>query len=275
MKTSPFAKTFLALSLIAVSASSARAALMAADNASDAAYNSGFNHGTNGGSGFGAWVFNNSVAGFNTTNSGFAGEFIGDSALNGGGASGNINVAGESWGLYSNSNNTASATRSFLAGGITGTSVLGVGESFALKMDNGFLNSGQSVGFGLQNSSGTNRLEFYFVGGTNFYQINVNGSAANTTNGFTADGLDVNFTQGAANAWTLNVGSNTYSSTTFGALAGSDISQVRLFNFNPGAGTGARDAYFNSFAVTSVPEPASALVGLMTAGCLVLRRRRR
>ena len=266
-----------------MSASSAYAALIASDNASDAAYNSGFNHGTNGGSGFGAWVFNNSVGGSATTNSAFAGEFIGDSSLNGNGSSGNINVAGKSWGLYSNTNNTAAATRSFLTGGNNSSSSLGVSESFSLKMDNGFLNNGQTVGFGLQNSSGTDRLEFYFTGGSSSYDLNIAGTQKSTSlfgngTGFTADGLAIKFHQLGSNGWTLDVTPNggslkTYSSADFGNLVASDISQVRLFDFNNGAGGSAGDAFFNNLQV--VPEPSSLLFGMFVGGCFLSRRRRR
>ena len=274
MKASFFQKLALGLMFSACTVSSSYAALLASDNASDPAYNSGFTNGTNGGSGFGAWQFANTTG---TTNTAFAGEFIGDSSTNGSGTSGNINSAGnKSWGLYSNTNNLADATRPF-------TGQLLTNEAFSLKMDNGFLNTSQSVGFGLQNSSGTNRLEFYFTGGASFYDINVPGTGVNSTNltgngtPFTADGLSIKFKQLASNGWTLDVTPNggplrTYSSTDFGALAASDISQVRLFDFNPGAGGGGVDAFFNTLQI--VPEPGQLLIGILASGCFLFRRRR-
>jgi len=283
MKTTILSTLCASLCVLFATKIAGHGAAAASDNASDTAYNSGFNHNTNGGLGFAPWGFNNSVAGSTTVNSSFAGEFIGNSAANGSGASGNINVAGESWGLYANTNNTANATRPFLTGGTNSSNILDVAQSFSLQMDNGFLNTNASVGFGLQNGSGTNRIEFYFVGGHNFYDIKIAGTEKSTNlvgNGtpFTADGLAITFNQLAANGWTLDVTPNggslkTYSSADFGALASSDISQVRLFNFNNSTGGAARDAFFNS--ATIVPEPSSLILAVLTgSGVLALRRRR-
>lgn len=283
MKARFILQALASLTVLGFTASSADAALMAADNASDVAYNPVFNNGTNGGSGFGAWVFGNTSA-----NPSLAGQFVGDSSINGNGASGNINIAGKSWGLYANSNQVANATRPFLAGGANGLSSLAVGESLTLTMDNGFVNSGlpapQTVGFGLQNSSGVNRFEFYFKGGKTFYDINLAGFEQSTNllgNGtpFTADGLSIKFTQLAANGWTLDVTPNggslkTYSSANFGALGASDISQLRLFNYNNAGGGSPNDIFFNSLAIIPVPEPAHLLFGILAGGCFALRRRR-
>lgn len=239
------------------------AATFADDNASDAAYNGpGFwQTGDNGGNLFGPWTL---------SASGTAGHFIGNSALNGSGASGNINVAGESFGMYANAGGLSEAVRGFTVGGPNTSNVLGVGQIFVLRMDTGFIDSGSTVGFGLQNSSGTNRFEVYFKGGSANYFVN-NGTEQATSVPFTADGLDISFRQDASNGYELKIGATTYTQADFGVLSGSDISRFRLFNAGAGAGS-SKDAFFNSFAV--VPEPSRVLLIGLGATALVFRRRR-
>jgi hypothetical protein len=228
------------------------------DNAADAAYNSGWANGTDGGFGFGGW----SLAG--GTNAGF---FIGNSANNGGGASGNINTSGEAFGMFANSGAVASAVRSFDGG------ALQQGQSFYIRMDNGFIESGGTVGMGLQNSSGTNRIEFFFTNGQPNYRVFNGTTSTDTGVGFTADGLRLEFRIASGNQVRVIVKNNVGSSTLFdqmiGVASNSDITRFRLFNANAGSG-GERDAFFNEMAV---PEPGivTALAGL--AAILVRRRR--
>jgi hypothetical protein len=262
MKT---ARLFLALAAM-LPAASHGAATIAADNASDAAYNDGWTTGDNGGSLFGAWTISTSSG-----NSGQNGVFIGTSANNGTPVSGNIDVSSESFGMYANSSQTVAAVRSFTVGGPNASAVLGLDQFFSLKMDNGNIATGASVGFGLQNSGGTNRLEFYFQGGDSNYTVNLGGTEYDTGIGFTDDGLDISFRQDAANGYQLIVGATTFTQANFQALGGSDISQFRLFNFNSGSGS-ANDAFFNSFAVT--PEPSRAMFLAIGIAGLIFRRRR-
>lgn len=239
----------LAMCVCATTGPMAWGALLATDNAGN--YSSWAN-GNNQGSGFGAWALSG------TANSGF---FIGSSANNGNPMpSGNIDTSGKAWGLFANSDTTASAVRPF-----TG-SALAANEQFLIRMDNGLIQNGGTVGFGLQNSSGANRFEFYFVGGGSGYTINIGGTIINTGIGFTDDGLSLVFAQGAANAWALDVTPAGGSTSHFsGTLAASDISQLRLFNFNAGNG-GASDAFYNDIQV--VPEPVNLAFG--TFGVLLL-----
>lgn len=253
----------IALCIAALSGSVACSALVASDNAGS--YSSWAN-GNNQGNGFGAWQLSPDP------NTGSAGFFIGDSANNGTPTSGNINTSGKAWGLYGNSGNTASAIRPFTGG------ALAAGQQFLIQMDNGNIQTGGTVGFGLQNSSGANRFEFYFVGGGSGYTINIGGSIINTGIGFTDDGLTLVFSQQSANDWSLSVtpaGGSTsqFSSTVSGFdLAASDISQLRLFNFNGGS-VSANDAFYNNIQV--VPEPTTIALGIfgtLTVACLVVRR---
>lgn len=187
----------------------------------------------------------------------------------GGAAQGSdINTTGSfgtvSWSLYANSGQTASRYYDF-------SSILTAGQTVSLEMDNGSINTGGTVGFSFQNSDGTSRFEFYYIGGdpVNSYKINDAGGQENVTPnvGFTSSGLLLSFTQLAADSYSFSVNGNAITNTDL-TLTASDISRVRLFNFNAGGGN---DAHFNSLAV--VPEPASAFLGLIGAACFLFRRR--
>jgi hypothetical protein len=249
-------KTVLIAICVASTALTTRGSLLATDNAGN--YSS-WNNSDNQGSGFGAWSLSGSA------NSGF---FIGNSADNAGGSSGNINSSGnKAWGLYANSSATASAIRPFTGGS------LAAGQQFLIQMDNGYLQSGGTVGFGLQNGSGVNRFEFYFVGGSSSYTINIGGTTTSTGIGFTGNGLSLAFSQNASDGYSLDITPAGGSVSHFsGTLAASDISQLRLFNFDAGSG-GNNDAFFNNIQV--VPEPVNVALGFfgaIAAGSIGVRR---
>ncbi len=262
--------------------SSAKAGIIiAADDASDAAYSAGWSG--NGGFGFGAWTFANSAG---------AGQFIGSSTNNGdgdGNGDQDIDTGGSSsFGLFSEASSLSEAFRNFAFGSLSTNS------TFRLSLDSGFLNGAGdpgpdgSFGFGLR-SGGVNRFEFFFVGGTSFYQIN-DSTNSNTSVGFTDEGLDLEFTLTSADTYSFTIsplgggGASTVTGTLDGA-AGSGIDNLRLFSFSNQTfpGNGASDGFFNSFSVeeqttttAAVPEPSSfLLLGLCVGGLVVRRRIRR
>lgn len=242
----------------------AAAALIASDNASDAAYNDGLDDGDNGGFGFTAW---NRFPDSNGANSGW---FVGSSTGNGdgdGNADSDIDSAGEAWGVYANTSNLADAFRGF-------SQSLQVGWSFSISMDNGFIDNGGSVGFGLRTAGGANRIEFFFGGGSANYSINDSAGVTDSGIGFSDEGLDLVFKLTGADTYKLSVTTLGNGSTTnfTGTLAGSGaITNVRLFNFNAGTG-GAWDAFFNNLAINT-PAPAALPAGLMMLSLLAFRRR--
>ncbi len=274
-------KKSLLTSLIAATAASVlplaslHAAANATDNANDPAYSGGFD-GVNGGTGFGTnTLSNNGTGGF--------GSFIGSATGNGnGGSGGTIDTNGKSFGLFANSGALIQDTRSFTAGGPNGNTALAVGQTFSLSLDNGFINTGSTVGFNLLNTAGTSQFTFQFLGGNADYTYSIGtGAQTDTGVGYTDAGLSIAFAKGAGNAFTLTITPQAtgVATTITGALAaGATISQFQVFNNNAaGTNTGPNyDLFFNS--PTVVPEPGSWAASLAGIGLLVgvqrLRRRR-
>ena len=245
-------------------------AALASDNASNGAYQPLFSEwasGDNGGTGFNAW-------------SGLTDIYVGSAAANGDGSNGgatNIdttgpnNVTGESWALRGNgaTNGTGAALRTLIGN-------LSVGQSIQLGFDNGFINNGESVGFGFQ-SGGTARFEYFFTGGGSAFSVS--GSTNQTTSqGFTDDGMLTTFTLTGTDTFSFAVdflGAGTTDQNFTGTLkgtAGTGIDTIRLFNFATN-GDPAGNSFYNSVSV--VPEPSSLILAVMTgSGVLALRRRR-
>ena len=243
-------------------------ALVASDNEADAAYSANWLSGSNGGTGFNAWAL---IA------TGTAGFFTGDSSLNAGGTSGNINTSGKSWGAFANTGGLASAVRTFQAGGPNAASTLAIGQQFVTSFDNGFINSGGTVGFGLQDSAGGNRFEFFFAGGAAGYTVS-DSAPVTTAHGFTGDGLRATFTLTGTDKYSFGLSYNTGApasesfSGTLKGTAGNGIDRFRFFNSNAGT-TSNNDAFINSVAI--VPEPGSMILFSVAAiGLLTARRRK-
>ena len=147
-----------------------------------------------------------------------------------------------------------------------------MGEQFRLKLDNGYIDTGGKVGFGLRNSLGEDRFEFYFVGGESKYTLNIADDVF-TLHGFTSAGMSLQFTLTGADTFTLNINYDKFSpltetfSGTLQGTPGSGIDGFRLFN--SGAGNGGKNVFFNNVQV--VPEPSS-LILLGVAGLAMMRR---
>jgi parallel beta-helix repeat protein len=216
----------------------------AQDTASDSAYDPpppGWNNGDNGGFGMGPWTLNPAS---NTPQNGF---FVGDSTGNNGmgGDSNNdddINTApgSRAWGLYANSGQTASAVRSFLA-------PFTPGSVFEIFMDNGDVQIGGTVGFALQNSSGQDLLEVYFVGSGTQYAVYGDTLIPSGVN-FTREGVRVVITLTTASTYqaTLTRLVDGAGNTVSGNLRNNPgpISRLRLFNANAGTSPD-NDVFFN------------------------------
>lgn len=190
------------------------------------------------------------------------GEFSGDSASNGGGSSG-AGAGATAWALYANSDQTAEAVYSLGGGALT------VGQAVALDFDNGYVNTGGTVGVTFLNG-GTEVLAFTFAGGDPNYAI-FDGVTTDSGIGFTADGFNVALNLTASGAYSLNAGGNVFNGTLNNGQT--TLDQVRVFNFNAGGGDDF-NVFFNNLSVTNVPEPSStALLGLGGLSLLLHRRR--
>ena len=176
--------------------------------------------------------------------------FLGSSTDNNNGApncnsfssTGDINTpSGDSWGLY---------------GGATGEQVartfpaaLTNGQIFQIDMDNGFVNTGLSVGFSLHNSSNALLFSFYFTGGGTDYGY-YDGTGAHTTSvPYTVNGLQITVMVGAGSpaSYSLLITSCGDSPVeyagTFATTGAPD--SVLLYNNNT-SGAGANyNLYFN------------------------------
>ena len=200
------------------------------------------------GDGFGSWNF--------FTNASNGGFFTSSSTGNGDGDSngdGDIDTTGKAWGIYANSGDFASATRDF-------DTPMVPGDTFKIDMDNGWIDNGSTVGFGLQNSSGENLIEFFYIGKLNptpdedqytLKSLDEPGDAGNTGIGFTDEGLSITFTLASSTTVQVDITQlsdgtmTTYNRTLFNPGGTQEISKIRMFNANAGF-DGERNAYFNS-----------------------------
>lgn len=251
------------LILAAMLIGKAQAASLASDAANDVAYDDGWATGDNGGTGFGPWTLGTIGSG------GAAGHFIGDSSNNAGG-SGNINTGGEAFGLYAEPGMVSEAFRPF-------TGALSIGQIFLIDFDNGWIQDGGTVGLGLQNSAGQNRIEFFFIGGQTTYKIQHGATQTDSGVGFTGNGLRLEFALVTADSMNVVIKNTSggvlasFSGLALGGTSGSGIDRVRLFNAGAGPGSN-HDAFYNNLRI--IPEPTTALlVGLGLMGATLLRRR--
>ena len=224
------------------------------------------NAGTNGTTG---WSFSN-TSGNGSQNGAFT-------------AAAGTTAMGTSWGLYANSGQTASQTYSFASALNTalGVSTLPVDGTVKIDLSLGF-NNGGTVGIALQNSSGVNRFETYYIGNdsTDAFKLNDAGGQENITGpntSFSASSWTANpaqfqtilFTQLAGNQYSLSFDGVAVTNSGL-ALAASDISQIRFFNFNAGSGDG-NNQYANNLVV--VPEPGTTACGVMGLVAVALAAR--
>ena len=210
-----------------------------------------------GSDGFGVF---SSVSAPGTTDSN-RGSFIGSS-----------DVGSQSWGFYASNSNISEAF--FDIGG----GALSVGQTISFRMDNGSINTGGSIGWGLQNAANNNnRFEFYFTGGDSTYRYQDSaGSAESAGIGFTSGGIDFAFTLTGTNTYSIDVQPIGSSVSNFtGTLTGtsdSGVDRLRFFNYNAGSGSG-HDLFLNSISV--IPEPSSGMVlSFLLSSALILRRKR-
>ncbi|MEI6083795.1 MAG: alpha-amylase family glycosyl hydrolase [Verrucomicrobiota bacterium] len=193
----------------------------------------------NTGVGFGAWTFAGGGA-----NAGF---FIGSSGFNGSGGGITIDSCGAAFGLYANTAGSAVATRPFLT-------PLALGEQFRWRMDNGYIDAGNTVGLILR--SGTSaRLEFFFQGGSNNYYVADAAGPRDTGVGYSSQALELQFTLTGTNTYALQIArlENNVIANLTGTLTGGNLDSFAIYNRNAGSGSAA-DAFFNYFIRVAAPD---------------------
>lgn len=257
-------------------ASGSWAALIGYDDASDPAYAGGWTNGSNGGFGFGPWQI--SATGANS------GWFIGDSNGNGSGAGPGINTpVNRAWGMWANDSSGGSnppgpgavvASRRFANG------PMNVGDTFSIDIDNGWIDNGRSVGFGLASPTGMWQFEFMFAGGGQFYLTNDSAGLVATTLGFTDGGLRTTFTKTGLfsydfTATRLSDNVSITRSFTIRGITNNDslIDSMYLWNLTAGFNS-PRDFYANRMNLEAVPEPFTLALGAAGLAVAVRRRRR-
>jgi hypothetical protein len=222
--------------------------VIAYDRASEPAYGGGWTNGSNGGTGFGPWQLIQTATG---------GFLLGTSVSNGWSTGITIDSCGEAFGLFANSGGNAVAYRAL-------NTSLTIGQSLLWRMDNGWINTGSSVGIALRNGNTTNtvnnyntgaRFEFFFLGGSNDYYAVDSAGRRDTGVGYSSEALELEFTLTGTNTYSLHVtrlenNTSTIITGTLNGTAGSTIDSFALYNRNAGSGY-QYDAFFNYFRRTN------------------------
>ncbi|MES2598439.1 MAG: hypothetical protein V4662_24100 [Verrucomicrobiota bacterium] len=202
---------------------------------------------------------------WSTSTTGTAGSFSADSASNGDNSNvGGTGAGNPAWALWSNTGGESNAVHT-LAGG-----ALSVGQGIDLDFDNGFVNSGGTVGVSLQNAAGQNLFEFFFTGGNPNYRRNDFGGVVDTTTGFTDNGLDFSFALNSATGYTASLAGTAFSGSLI-SQTDQAIARVRVFNSSNQGNNGDNDLFFNNLAVS--PEPSRLL--FLALGLTLMGGRRR
>lgn len=227
---------------------------IAADDAGQTAYDDGWQDGDAGGFGWaGPWALEQ------TGPISISGHFAGSSTINGDGdqnADGDIDVDGRSWGMYASQFEFAEARRDFAA--------LSIGSSLALDYDNGFVGDEGSVGIGLRNAAGEDRLEFFRSGLEDAYLVRDAAGITTAPLSFTDEGHRLLFTLRPGNRYELRVtgigaGANLFfhCGELIPVSAGEDVSRLRVFHFNAGLGP-PFDTFLNSLRLYASEAPVLA-----------------
>jgi len=187
--------------------------LTGSDSATNSGYSANWTNGSSGGTGFGAWSL---------SSSGAAGFFRADSSHT------NMNVgAANGFGMYANNGGSARASRNL-------PSPMKTGDVLTLRFDNNWIDNGARVGLALANASGSNRLNFCFIGGSNNYSVDDAIANRDTLWPYSGGGFLLTLTLTGSNGYTLSNGTGSFAGTLGGTGA---ISQLAVYNSNAGPGT--------------------------------------
>ena len=142
---------------------------------------------------------------------------------------------------------------------------MAAGDSFTLRFDNNWVDSGGETSFALADSSRNVRFRFYFVGGTSNYSITDEITNRNSGWAYTDVGLNLTLTLTSATAYSLSMGTGGANITGTLAAAGGALSRLVVENKNAGPDT-ERNLYIGS--MTHTRQMAEA--GTITTAAAVL-----
>ena len=246
--------------VIGIMTTNASAAINGSDSVADPAYASGLIDGTNGGSGFTSWVLTS------TTTDGYAGFYAGtpDGVDN----IGSTTIDGEAtWASYANKGgqiDQATAYRGFVE------SLDGLGDSFSISLENGYVNG--AVGFALRNGNTATtagdyatdaRMQLQFSGGDSTYSLIDGDGVLDTGVGFSYFGIDATVRMTGSDTYDIDIlrynsadDPNPELTTITGrTLSGSGtLDSVAIFNYDVETQS---DAFFNNLSYTSGAQSGS------------------
>ena len=203
------------------------------DSASNSGYTGGWTNGSSGGTGFGGWSL---------SSSGSAGFFRADSTHT------NMDVgSANGFGIYANSAGSARASRNL-------PNAMKTGDVLTLRFDNNWIDPGGRVGLALANASGSSRLNFYFLGGSNNYYVDDSVANRDTSWPYAGNGLVITFSLTGSNSYRLNLGGSSVTGTLGSSGA---ITQLAFYNENAGPNT-ERNFYVGEMILTESQPPGIA-----------------
>ncbi|MCB9080366.1 MAG: T9SS type A sorting domain-containing protein [Lewinellaceae bacterium] len=191
-----------------------------------------------------------------------AGHFVYLSTTNGDGDSnsdGDIDGGNRSWGLFANNGGKSEAVRPLATPLVAGT-------TFQMDMDNGWIETGGSVGFRLENAASNTLFHFYFEAGNSAYRIQDQAGVRDVTGfGFTDEGIHIEIDLLGSGNYEASItrlfdGMVFTISGTLISQTDQAVNQVRIYNNNAG-NDGQHNAYFNNIQIC-VPDNDCAITGL-------------
>ena len=213
----------------------------AMDSGSSSVYTDGWSAADNGGTGFGSWALYTS-----STNPSENGRFMATAAA--------VDIGTPAWGLYANNGQLSEAKR-LLA------NPMAVGQTLAVRMDNGYINAGSGIGIALQNLTGDTLWQFFFNGGDTYYSI----TDGTNSIGWTSSGIDVEITLTGPTSFVSRItpiGGVTRTNTgNFASQANStDVTVFRAWNYNAGTGSDY-DFFFNNLRLITTNAGSGTATG--------------
>jgi hypothetical protein len=138
---------------------------------------------------------------------------------------------------------------------------LSAGQDVSVDFDNGNVDGGSKAGFSLEDSSGSDILQFYFLGGQSNYKYwDTANSEQDTGIGFQRTGMRVQFILLSSGSYKLILTTCGGSTSTFTGSYSGTISRLKLFNQN-NTGGDDKNIYFNNFIVGGYTDNADNYSG--------------